>query len=43
MFHPGNYRFVPRTLAEDGDPLDVLIVGTVAVVPGAVVRCRPVG
>jgi inorganic pyrophosphatase len=43
MFYPGNYGFVPHTLAEDGDPLDVLIVGPVAVVAGAVVRCRPIG
>jgi inorganic pyrophosphatase len=43
MFYPGNYGCVPHTLAEDGDPLDVLIVGTAAVVPGAVVRCRPIG
>lgn len=43
MFYPGNYGFVPHTLAQDGDPIDVLIVGPVAVVPGAVVRCRPVG
>ena len=43
MFYPGNYGFVPHTLAEDGDPVDVLIVGPVPVVPGAVLRCRPVG
>ncbi|HTV46701.1 MAG TPA: inorganic diphosphatase [Stellaceae bacterium] len=43
MFYPGNYGFVPHTLGEDGDPVDVLIVGTAPVVPGAVVRCRPVG
>src|SRR5256885_15359077 len=43
MFYPGNYGFVPHTLAEDGDPIDVLIVGPVSVVPGAVVRCRPIG
>src|SRR5205823_4063042 len=43
MFYPGNYGFVPHTLAEDGDPIDVLIVGPASVVPGAVVRCRPVG
>jgi inorganic pyrophosphatase len=43
MFYPGNYGFVPHTLAEDGDPVDVLIVGPAAVVPGAIVRCRPVG
>lgn len=43
MFYPGNYGFVPGTLSEDGDPIDVLIVGPGAVVPGAVVRVRPVG
>ncbi|HMD63291.1 MAG TPA: inorganic diphosphatase [Stellaceae bacterium] len=43
MFYPGNYGFVPHTLAQDGDPIDVLIVGPAAVVPGSVVRCRPVG
>lgn len=43
MFYPGNYGFVPGTLAEDGDPLDVLIVGPSPVVSGAVVRCRPIG
>src|SRR5579862_2369058 len=43
MFYPGNYGFVPHTLSRDGDPIDVLIVGQVPVVPGAVVRCRPIG
>ncbi len=43
MFYPGNYGFVPHTLSEDGDPIDVLIVGQVSVVSGAVVRCRPIG
>jgi inorganic pyrophosphatase len=43
MFYPGNYGFVPHTLAQDGDPVDVLILGSIAVVPGAVVRCRPIG
>jgi inorganic pyrophosphatase len=43
MFYPGNYGFIPHTLAADGDPLDVLIVSQAPVVPGAVVRCRPVG
>ena len=43
MFYPGNYGFVPHSLAEDGDPLDALIVGGSSVVPGAIVRCRPVG
>jgi inorganic pyrophosphatase len=43
MFYPGNYGFIPHTLAPDGDPVDVLILGAVTVIPGAVVRCRPVG
>jgi inorganic pyrophosphatase len=42
MFYPGNYGFVPHTLSADGDPLDVMLVGQVPVVPGAVVRCRPI-
>jgi inorganic pyrophosphatase len=43
MFYPGNYGFIPHTLADDGDPCDVLVVGPTKVVPGAVVRCRPIG
>src|SRR5215471_19791031 len=43
MFYPGNYGFIPQTLANDGDPCDVLVISPVAVVPGAVIRCRPVG
>ncbi len=43
MFYPGNYGFVPQTLAEDGDPCDVLVIAQAPVVPGAVVRCRPIG
>jgi inorganic pyrophosphatase len=43
MFYPGNYGFIPHTLASDGDPVDVLIVSQAAVFPGAVVRSRPVG
>lgn len=43
MFYPGNYGFIPKTLSEDGDPCDVLVVGPEAVVPGAVIRCRPIG
>ena len=43
MRYPGNYGFIPHTLSQDGDPIDVLILGPTAVVPGAVVRCRPVG
>jgi inorganic pyrophosphatase len=43
MFYPANYGYVPNTLSEDGDPLDVLVVAPYPVVPGAVIRCRPVG
>ena len=43
MVYPGNYGFVPHTLSEDGDPIDVLVVATVPVVSGAIVRCRPIG
>ncbi len=43
MFYPGNYGFVPHTLSADGDPCDILVAGQVPVVPGAVIRCRPVG
>jgi inorganic pyrophosphatase len=43
MTYPGNYGFIPHTLAADGDPMDVLVVGPTPVVPGAVVRARPVG
>jgi len=43
MFYPGNYGFIPHTLAEDGDPCDIMVIGQVPVVPGAVIRCRPVG
>ena len=43
MYYPGNYGFIPHTLSDDGDPVDVLVVGPTAVVPGAVIRCRPIG
>ena len=43
MFYPGNYGFIPHTLSGDGDPCDVLVVGQVQVVPGAVIRSRPIG
>ena len=43
MFYPGNYGFIPRTLSGDGDPCDVLVISQVPVVPGAVIRCRPIG
>jgi inorganic pyrophosphatase len=43
MVYPGNYGFVPHTLSEDGDPIDVLVCNTRAIIPGAVMNCRPVG
>jgi len=43
MFYPANYGYIPNTLSEDGDPLDVLVVTPYPVVAGSVIRCRPVG
>ncbi len=43
MRYPCNYGFVPRTLADDGDPVDVMVVGNRSLFPGAVVGARPVG
>ena len=41
--YPGNYGFSPHTLSGDGDPCDVLVANTRAIVPGAVIAVRPVG
>ena len=43
MAYPCNYGFIPHTLAEDGDPVDAMVVGPLPVVPGAIVRARPIG
>jgi inorganic pyrophosphatase len=43
MFYPGNYGFIPHTLADDGDPMDIIVVNPTPVVPGAIIRCRPIG
>ena len=43
MHYPCNYGFIPHTLSDDGDPVDILVVSPYAIVPGAVVRARPVG
>lgn len=43
MFYPANYGYIPNTLSEDGDALDALVVTPYPVVPGSVIRCRPVG
>jgi inorganic pyrophosphatase len=43
MVYPAAYGFIPNTLADDGDPADALVLLPVAVVPGSVVRARPIG
>ncbi len=43
MRYPGNYGFVPHTLSDDGDPIDVLIANQRGIIPGAVIAVRPVG
>jgi inorganic pyrophosphatase len=43
MRYPCNYGYVPRTVAGDGDPVDVLVITPFALIPGVVVRCRPLG
>ncbi len=43
MFYPCNYGFIPHTLSEDGDPLDVLVVTPSPVISGCVISCRPIG
>jgi len=43
MRYPGNYGFVPHTLSDDGDPVDIIIASTRAVTPGAIMNCRPIG
>lgn len=43
MRYPANYGFIPHTLGEDGDPLDALVITRSPIIPGAVIRVRPVG
>ncbi len=43
MRYPCNYGFLPHTLSDDGDPTDILVVGQRALMPGCVVRARPIG
>ena len=43
MRYPGNYGFIPHTLSGDGDPCDVLVANTRAIIPGAIMSVRPVG
>lgn len=43
MVYPCNYGYIPKTLALDGDPVDVLIATPMPIIHGAVIRCRPIG
>ncbi len=43
MRYPGNYGFIPHTLSDDGDPIDILVPNQRPIVPGAIMNCRPVG
>ncbi len=43
MHYPCNYGYVPHTLSEDGDPVDVLVPTPFPLIPGSVIKCRPVG
>jgi inorganic pyrophosphatase len=43
MRYPCNYGFIPHTLSEDGDPIDVMLLGQTTLIPGCVVRARPIG
>lgn len=43
MYYPCNYGYIPKTLCDDGDPADVLVIAPYGLNPGSVVRCRPIG
>lgn len=43
MHYPCNYGYVPHTLSKDGDPVDVMVVTPHPLIPGSVIKCRPVG
>lgn len=43
MYYPCNYGYIPHTLSEDGDPVDVLVITPYPLISGSVIRCRPVG
>ncbi|HWZ70078.1 MAG TPA: inorganic diphosphatase [Casimicrobiaceae bacterium] len=43
MHYPCNYGYIPRTLSDDGDPSDVLVLSPMPLITGVVVRCRPIG
>ncbi len=43
MYYPCNYGFIPHTLSDDGDPTDAAVLGQIPVIPGVVIRSRPIG
>ena len=43
MSYPCNYGFIPNTLSDDGDPADVLVIAHYPIIPGAIIKVRPVG
>jgi inorganic pyrophosphatase len=43
MVYPSNYGFIPHTLSSDGDPCDVMVIGQIPVIAGAIIRSRPIG
>lgn len=43
MYYPANYGYIPQTLSEDGDPVDVLVLTPIPLISGSVIRCRPIG
>lgn len=43
MHYPANYGFVPQTLWDDGDPLDIFVLGYEALIPGCLIEARPIG
>jgi len=43
MFYPCNYGYIPKTCANDGDPLDVLVITPCPILSGSMIQCRPIG
>lgn len=43
MFYPFNYGFIPNTQAEDGDPIDALVISYSSILPGSLISCQPLG
>ena len=42
VYYPCNYGYIPKTLAEDGDPVDVMVVTPTPLISGSVIQCRPI-